>query len=106
MTDYNVSVVLLIPDEHRASINEYAETLGWGSNNLSVELHDADGAVWWGCHTRELLVDLTIPPDGSEHAAALAALVTSVVADGDPVAHWSATLSEYGLTRPHTGDRP
>lgn len=109
MTAYNLSVVLLIPAAHRDAINAYAESRGWGPDNLSIELSGAGGAVWYGCHTwaaPEFLAELASPPSGGGYEAALADLVTSVVPDGDPRANWASTLSEYGLTQPQAEVRP
>ena len=48
---FNLSVVNIIPDTHKDAINLIAEAYGCGPNNLSVELIDSNGAVYWGCHS-------------------------------------------------------
>ena len=48
---FNLSVVNIIPDEHREAVNQVAALYGCGENNLSVKLIDSNGAVYWGCHS-------------------------------------------------------
>ena len=48
---FNLSIVNIIPDEHREAVNQIAELYGCGENNLSVKLIDSNGAVYWGCHS-------------------------------------------------------
>ena len=48
---FNLSVVKIIPDAHKDSVNQIAELYGCGENNLSVKLIDSNGAVYWGCHS-------------------------------------------------------
>lgn len=47
---FNLSVVNIIPDAHKAAINQIAALYGCGSNNLSVKLQSPDG-INWGCHS-------------------------------------------------------
>lgn len=48
---YELSVVQLCPDSHKVAAEAVAESLGYGSNNLSVKLqHSETEEVWWGCH--------------------------------------------------------
>ena len=102
---YNLSVVLLIPDAQRDLINQYAESLGWGPDNLSVELVHTDGSTWWGCHTMAdegFLGLMSSPPDTedeTDYTPALAVLVSSIVPSGDPLENWNETLEANGLTR-------
>lgn len=97
MSEYNYSVVLLIPAAHKDAINELAESLGWGPDNLSIELQGADG-TWYGCHTWAAAGFLEQIAN-TEDSPALSALVVSAVQGGDPLANWNATLSEHNLTR-------
>ena len=102
---YDISVVLLIPDAQRDLINQYAESLGWGPDNLSVELVHTDGSTWWGCHTMadagflELMSSPPEPDAEVDYTPALAALVSSVVTGGNPLEHFNAALAANSLTR-------
>lgn len=102
---YDLSVVLLIPAAQRDLINQYAESLGWGPGNLSVELVHTDGSTWWGCHTMAdagFLELMSSPPEPDvevDYTPALAALVSSIVPGGDPLENWNATLEANSLTR-------
>ena len=105
MSAYNLSVVLLIPDAQRDLINAYAESLGWGPDNLSVELVHTDGSTWWGCHTMAdegFLELMSSPPDTedeTDYTPALAVLVSSIVPGGNPITNWNEALEANGLTR-------
>ena len=99
MSEFNLSVVLLIPDAHKAAINELAELAGYGPDNLSVQLDGPSGSIWWGGHTwakPEFLAEL----GASEPTPALAALVMSVREGADPLAHWNEALAANNLIRP------
>lgn len=107
MSAYNLSVVLLIPDAQRDLINQYSESLGWGPDNLSVELVHTDGSTWWGCHTMAdagFLELMSSPPeldaeDETDYMPALAVLVSSIVPSGNPLEHFNAALAANSLTR-------
>lgn len=105
MSDYNLSVVLLIPAPYKDAINQYAESIGWGPDNLSIELVHTDGSTWWGCHTMadagflELMSSPPEPDTEVDYTPALAVLVSSIVPGGDPLENWNATLAEHNLTR-------
>lgn len=102
---YDLSVVLLIPDDQRDLINQYAESLGWGPDNLSVELVHTDGSTWWGCHTMadagflELMGSPPDTEDETDYMPALAVLVSSIVPGCDPLEHFNAALAANNLTR-------
>lgn len=103
MTTYNLSVVIITPDAHRQAVNDYAESLGWGENNMSIELVGSDSSVWWGCHTwaaPSFLDDLGLLAGDakSEYAAALAATKISAVDGGDPGENLARTIAQYGLS--------
>lgn len=102
---YNLSVVNIIPDAHRDSINQIAELYGCGPNNLSVKLQDTNGAIYWGCYSfwkpedyaqfsdpdlRAQIVPVELSP-------ALEHLYERLVLDGDAQENWQAALSELGL---------
>ena len=96
---YTLSVVLLIPAQHRDAINTLAEELGWGPDNMSRELLHSDGSTWYGCHTwaaRSFMDEFAAAPP--EFAAPLAALVMSVIEGGNPAEHWKQSMLDNGLT--------
>ncbi len=82
-----------------------AESIGWGPDNLSVELVHTDGSTWWGCHTMAdagFLDLMSSPPDTEDEAdytPALAVLVSSIVPGGNPTTNWNEALEANGLTR-------
>ena len=102
---YDLSVVLLIPDAQRDLINQYAESLGWGPDNLSVELVHTDGSTWYGCHTMadagflELMGSPPEPDAEVDYMPAIAVLVLSIVPSGNPLEHFNAALAANNLTR-------
>ena len=102
---FNLSVVNIIPDAHRDSINQIAELYGCGSNNLSVKLQGEDG-IYWGCHSwwkpedyavfcddelRQQIVPTELQPS-FEH------LYERLVLDGDAQENWQAALALKGLS--------
>ena len=101
---YNLSVVNIVPDAHKAAINQIAELHGCGSNNLSVKLQGADG-IYWGCHSWWKPEDYAVFSDDelraqvvpAELAPALEHLYERLVLDGDAQENWQAALSELGL---------
>ena len=103
MTTYNLSVVQLCPAEYKAPANAIAEALGYSKDNLSVELIDQHGAVWWGCHAWWLpsaLEDAFLSEDVAVQAI-LQHVITSVQLDAVPHEHWMRVLGEHGLTVVH-----
>jgi hypothetical protein len=103
---YNLSVVNIVPDAHKDSINQIAEAYGCGDNNLSVELIDSNGAIYWGCHSWWKPEDYAVFSDDglrqqilpTELQPALEFLYERLVLDGDAQENWQAALSELGLT--------
>jgi hypothetical protein len=95
---YNISCVLLIPAAHRDAVNALAESLGYGPNNLSVELVHADGGIWYGCHTWCAQSFLDQLADPAYSGSAMAALVVSAVPDGDSASNWAEALAEHELS--------
>ena len=103
---FNLSVVNIIPDEHREAVNQVAALYGCGDNNLGVRLIGADGSIYWGCHSwwkpedyalfsdEELRAQI-VPP---ELAPSLEFLYERLVLDGDSQENWQAALSELGLS--------
>lgn len=108
---FNLSVVNIIPDEHREAVNQVAALYDCGDNNLGVRLQDADGSIYWGCHSwwkpedyalfsDEELRAKIVPP---ELAPSIEFLYERLVLDGDSQENWQAALSELGLTLPQEG---
>ena len=103
---FNLSVVNIIPDAHKDAINQIAELYGCGPNNLSVKLQDADGNIFWGCHSWWKPEDYAIFSDDelrqqvvpAELAPALEHLYERLVLDGDAQENWQSALGELGLS--------
>ena len=103
---FNLSVVNIIPDAHRDSINQIAEIYGCGENNLSVKLIDSNGAIYWGCHSFWKPEDYAqfSDPDlraqivPTELSPSLEFLYERLVLDGNAQENWQAALSELGLS--------
>ena len=102
---FNLSVVNIVPDAHRDSINQIAELYGCGSNNLSVKLQGADG-IYWGCHSWWKPEDYAVFSDDelraqvvpAELTPALKHLYERLVLDGNSQDNWQSALDELGLT--------
>lgn len=102
---FNLSVVNIIPDSHRDSINQIAELYGCGPNNMSVKLQGADG-IYWGCHsfwkpedyTQFSDADLRAQVVPTELAPSLEFLYERLVLDGDAQENWKSALDELGLS--------
>ena len=103
---FNLSVVNIIPDEHREAVDQVAALYGCGENNLGVRLLNADGLIYWGCHSwwkpedyalfsDEELRAQVVPP---ELAPSLEFLYERLVLDGDAQENWQAALDELGLS--------
>ncbi|MDH2644761.1 hypothetical protein [Acinetobacter baumannii] len=103
---YNLSVVNIVPDAHRDSINQIAELYGCGSNNMSVKLQDANGAIYWGCHSFWKPEDYAQFSDADlrsqivpiELAPSLEFLYERLVLDGDAQENWQAALALNGFS--------
>ena len=102
---FNLSVVNIVPDAHKDTINQIAELYGCGTNNLSVELQGADG-IYWGCHSWWKPEDYAQFSDAdsraqvvhAELAPALEFLYERLVLDGDAQENWTAALALHGLS--------
>lgn len=95
-----MSTVLIIPIAHRDVMNAIANSLGYGSANLSVPLLDATETVThYGCHSWRRPIELDIPPPLTpEQQDALAALhVREVQQDEIPLEVWETSLAGLGL---------
>ncbi len=101
---FNLSVVNIVPDSNRDSINQIAELYGCGPNNISVKLQGLDG-IYWGCHSFWKPEDYAIFTDPElraqivpiELAPSLEFLYERLVLDGDAQENWQAALAELGL---------
>ena len=102
---FNLSVVNIIPDEHREAVNQVAALYGCGENNLSVKLQSPDG-IYWGCHSWWKPEDYALFSDEELRAQIIPAellpslefLYERLVLDGDSQENWQAALSELGLS--------
>ena len=103
---FNLSVVNIVPDDHRDAINQIAELCGCGPNNLSVKLIDSGGVVYWGCHSWWKPEDYAVFSDAelraqivpSELQPALEFLYERLMLDGDAQENWQAALRDLGVT--------
>lgn len=103
---FNLSVVNIIPDEHREAVNKIAELYGCGENNISVKLVDSNGSIYWGCHSWWKPEDYALFSDPDLRAQIIPAellpsleyLYERLVLDGDAQENWQAALSELGLS--------
>lgn len=102
---FNLSVVNIIPDAHRDSINQIAELYGCGPNNMSVKLQGPDG-IYWGCHSFWKPEDYAQFSDPDlraqivpiELAPSLEFLYERLMLDGDAQENWQAALALNGLS--------
>ena len=103
---FNLSVVNIVPDAHKDAVNQIAEAYGCGPDNLSVKLRDAEGNIFWGCHSwwkpedyaafsDEELRNQVVP---DELKPSLEHLYERLVLDGDAQENWQAALDELNLT--------
>lgn len=107
---FNLSVVNIVPDAHRDSINQVAELYDCGENNLSVKLVDSNGAVYWGCHSWWKPEDYALFSDAELRAQvvppellpSLEYLYERLVLDGNAQENWQAALSDLGLSLTET----
>lgn len=101
---YNLSIVNIITDKYKDTINAIAKHYNTGEDALSVKLVDKDNNVFWGCHSWWQQVDYdyftkAIPPETIPNASeALGALYERVVDGGVPFDNWTAALDELNLT--------
>ena len=102
---FNLSVVNIIPDAHRDSINQIAELYDCGENNLSVKLIDSNGAIYWGCHSWWKPEDYALFSNAELRAQIIPAellpslefLYERLVLDGNTQENWQSALSELNL---------
>ena len=103
---FNLSVVNIVPDAHKDAINQIAELYDCGPNNLSVKLQDAEGNIFWGCHSwwkpedyaqfsDEELRQQVVP---TELQPSLEHLYERLMLDGSAQENWQAALALNGLS--------
>lgn len=102
---FNLSVVNIVPDAHKDTINQIAESYGCGADNLSVKLKDGGGKVFWGCHSwwkpedyamfsNDELRNQLVP---DELKPSLEYLYERLMLDGDAQDNWQSALDELNL---------
>ena len=102
---FNLSVVNIVPDEHREAVSQIAELYGCGENNLSVKLQDSEGSIYWGCHSWWKPEDYAVFSDApnrneltpAELQPALARLYERLALDGNAQENWQSALAELNL---------
>ena len=103
---FNLSVVNIVPDAYKDAVNQIAEAYGCGPNNLSVKLEDAEGNIFWGCHSwwkpedyaafsDEELRNQVVP---DELKPSLEHLYERLMLDGSSQENWQSALDELNLT--------
>ena len=103
---FNLSVVNIIPDEHREAVNQVAALYGCGENNLGARLLNADGSIYWGCHSWWKPEDYALFSDAELRAQIIPAellpslefLYERLVLDGDSQENWQSALIALGLS--------
>lgn len=103
---FNLSVVNIIPDEHKEAVNQVAALYGCGENNLSVKLIDSNGTVYWGCHSWWKPEDYAMFSDDelrqqvvpTELQSSLEFLHERLMLDGDAQENWQQALVEMRLS--------
>ena len=102
---FNLSVVNIVPDAHKDSINQIAELYDCGENNLSVKLQGDDG-IYWGCHSWWKPEDYVVFSDDELRAQVVPAelqpslehLYERLMLDGSAQENWQSALGELGLS--------
>jgi len=103
---FNLSVVNIVSDAHKDAVNQIAEAYGCGPNNLSVKLEDAEGNIYWGCHSWWKPEDYAVFSDEElrnqvvpdELKPSLEHLYERLMLDGSSQENWQAALDELNLT--------
>ena len=103
---FNLSVVNIIPDEHREAVNQIAALCGGGENNLPVKLIDSGGVVYWGCHSWWKPEDYAVFSDDelrqqvvpTELQPSLEFLYERLMLDDNAQENWQSVLEDLNLT--------
>lgn len=113
----SLSIVNIIPDLYKDKINELAEVLGKGFNNIDVKLQNNEGQIFWGCHSwwsvnnyimfKDLYALSNLGIDTSEYAEAISYLYESIIntktmkeedVSNIPYTNWIGALSSLNLS--------
>ena len=103
---FNLSVVNIVPDAYKDTVNQIAELYGCGDNNLSVKLIDSKGGVHWGCHSWWKPEDYALFSNAELRAQIIPAellpslefLYERLMLDGISQENWQVALAELGLS--------
>ena len=103
---FNLSVVNIVPDEHREAVNQIAEIYGCGENNISVKLVDSNGSIYWGCHSWWKPEDYAVFSDAelrvqivpTELQPSLEFLYERLMLDDNAQENWQSALEDLNLT--------
>lgn len=103
---FNLSVVNIVPDAQKDTINQIAELYDCGENNLSVKLVDSTGAIYWGCHSWWKPEDYALFSDDDLRAqiipvelqTSLEHLYERLMLDGNSQENWQSALDGLGLS--------
>ena len=103
---FNLSVVNIIPDEHKEAVNQVAALYGCGENNLSVKLINSKNSIYWGCHSWWKPEDYAVFSDAelraqithAELLPSLEFLYERLMLDGDAQENWQQALVEMRLS--------
>lgn len=103
---FNLSVVNIVPDAQKDTINQIAELYDCGENNLSVKLVDSTGAIYWGCHSWWKPEDYALFSDDDLRAqiipvelqTSLEHLYERLMLDGNSQENWQSALDKFGLS--------
>lgn len=113
----HLSIVNIISDIHKEIINDLAEVLGMGPDNLSIKLQDINGKIFWGCHSwwssekyiifKDLYTLENMGVDVAHYKGAIRDLLEFVINTENmetdqivniPNLNWNNALTELGLT--------
>lgn len=103
---FSLSVVNIVPDAHKEAVNQIAALYDCGPNNLSVKLKDAEGNIFWGCHSWWKPEDYAVFSDDelrqqvvpAELQPSLEFLYERLMLNGDAQENWQAALALNGLS--------
>jgi hypothetical protein len=102
-----MNIIHVAKESDAILLNQVAESLGKGPDNLSVRLQDKDGNIYLGCHSSawiesdyELFKNRVGFSDfcTQEQLDALDRLLESIDNEAIPLDHWNAKLIEWGLS--------
>lgn len=113
----NLSIVNIAPEEYRSLLNELAEILNMGSANLSIQLQDEAGNIYYGCHSwwsvdkyiqfKDLHGLSSLGLDVEKYKPAIKNLTESIIDTANmpsdevitiPSINWNSALKDLNLT--------